>query len=147
MDNNIRLTAIGELDLLPSDPKKTLFNLIDDSSSNDGMVLCLALSYGGREEICNVTKKIADLVAKGDVVPRDIDYHLIDELIWSSDLGPVDFLIRTSGEQRISNFLLWQLAYSELYFTYRFWPDFDEAALDEALKVFSQRQRRFGQVK
>jgi undecaprenyl diphosphate synthase len=147
MENNIRLTAIGELDFLPSEPRDTLFNLIDDSAANDGMDLCLALSYGGREEICNVTKKIADLVSKGEVFPEGIDDHLIDKLIWSSDLGPVDFLIRTSGEQRISNFLLWQLAYSELYFTDRFWPDFDESALDEALNVFSQRQRRFGQVK
>jgi undecaprenyl diphosphate synthase len=147
MDNGIRLTAIGDLDLLPSAPQKALFDLMRDSSGNTGMTLCLCLSYGGREEICSLSRKISRLTASGELDPSQINESLIDNLIWSSELGPVDFLIRTSGELRISNFLLWQLAYSELYFTDKYWPDFDEAALDEALMEFCKRQRRFGQVK
>ena len=111
------------------------------------MTLCLCLSYGGREELCALSRKVSHLTASGELDPSQVDESLIDKLIWSSELGPVDFLIRTSGEQRISNFFLWQLAYSELYFTDKYWPDFDEAALDESLFEFCQRQRRFGQVR
>ncbi len=147
MDNGIRLTAIGELDLLPSAPKKALFRLMEDSAENTDMVLCLCLSYGGREEIVNVSRRIGQLCASGELDPSMVDEKTIDDLIWSSELGPVDFLIRTSGEQRISNFLLWQLAYSEIHFANRYWPDFDEVALDDSLTEFGNRQRRFGQVK
>lgn len=146
LDNGIRLTAIGDLDRLPVAPRKALFDLIRDSSSNNDMILCLCLSYGGREEIISVARNIANLVSRGELSPDAVDESFIDRHIWSSELGPIDFLIRTSGEQRISNFMLWGLSYAELYFSDLFWPDFGEQALDEALKVFTARRRRFGKV-
>lgn len=147
MDNGIRLTAIGELDLLPKAPKNALFSLMRDSAENTDMTLCLCLSYGGREEIVHASRKIAEAVASGSMDLGSIDESTIDDVIWSSELGPVDLLIRTSGEQRISNFLLWQLAYAELFFSDKYWPEFDESALDDALLAYGRRDRRFGQVK
>lgn len=146
LDNDIRLTAIGNIDLLPRSAKNSLFKLISDSSSNTSMNLCLCLSFGGREEIVSCVKDIALRVSTGDLDPSDIDEKLIDSSLWSSSLGPVDLLIRTSGELRISNFFLWEIAYSELYFTDCFWPDFDETSLENALHSYSQRQRRFGKI-
>ncbi|MCP4604997.1 MAG: di-trans,poly-cis-decaprenylcistransferase [Proteobacteria bacterium] len=146
LDNDIRLTSIGDVNLLPKPIRRSLFELIEASSSNTGMTLCLSLSYGGREEIVSMVRDIALRVSRGDLDPMSIDEEIVDHSLWSSDLGPVDLMVRTSGELRISNFLLWSLAYSELFFTDRMWPDFDESALDEALEAYSQRQRRFGSV-
>jgi len=147
LNNGIRLTAIGDIDLLPKLPRNALKSLIEDSKSNTDMTLCLCLSYGGREEIIAMTQKIANKVQNGEISPDSIDENTINQNMWSSELGPVDLLIRTSGEERISNFLLWSIAYSELYFTDCYWPDFDEAALKKALLNFSNRSRRFGIVK
>jgi undecaprenyl diphosphate synthase len=146
LDNGIRLTAIGHLDRLPDAPRKALFDLIEDSSHNSDMTLCLCLSYGGRDEITAAARRVAEMVSIGELSPDEVDESLIDKITWSSDIGPIDFLIRTSGEQRISNFMLWGLAYAELYFTDRYWPDFGEEALDEALDAFVSRNRRFGKV-
>ena len=144
MDNGIRLTAVGELDRLPAAPRKTLDDLIRDSSGNKDMTLCLCLSYGGREEIVAMAKRVAAGTASGEFSPEMLDEALVEQLLWSSELGPVDFLIRTSGELRISNFFLWGIAYAELYFSDYYWPDFDEKALDEALEAYRERNRRFG---
>ena len=146
LDNGIRLTAIGDLDRLPDAPRKALFDLILDSSENRDMTLCLCLSYGGRDEIVSVTRRIANMVERGELSPDSVDEPLIDKLIWSKEVGPIDFLIRTSGEQRISNFMLWGLSYAELYFTDLYWPDFGEFALNEALESYNKRHRRFGKV-
>lgn len=147
MKNGIRLTAIGDLHLLPSRPQSILFDLINESKNNKDMTLCLCLSYGGREEITSMAKSIAHQVKIGEINPDEINESLVDKFIWSRDLGPVDLLIRTSGEQRISNFLLWSIAYAELYFSDLYWPDFDESGLDKALLSYNQRDRRFGRVK
>ena len=147
MKNGIRLTAIGDLHLLPSKPRNILFDLINDSKDNKDMTLCLCLSYGGREEIIAMAKSIAIHVKNGDLNPEDVNDSLVEDTMWSKDLGPVDLLIRTSGEQRISNFLLWSIAYAELFFTNLYWPEFDEAGLDEALFSYAHRDRRFGKVK
>ena len=140
------LLIIDQAEIFIRDPRKALFDLIHDSASNSDMTLCLCLSYGGREEITAVTRRIAQLTASGEIDPEKIDEKMLDQHIWSSELGSIDFLIRTSGEQRISNFMLWGLSYAELYFTDLYWPDFGEAALDEALEAFNQRLRRFGKV-
>ncbi len=146
LENGIRLTSIGEMGLLPNPTRLALEDLMEVSAENSDMTLCLSLSYGGREEIVSMARHIAERAACGDLDPSSIDEDLVNRSLWSSDLGPVDFMIRTSGELRISNFLLWSLAYSELYFTDKMWPEFDEAALDEALDAYRQRQRRFGTV-
>ncbi|MDD5308135.1 MAG: polyprenyl diphosphate synthase [Deltaproteobacteria bacterium] len=146
LDNGIRLTTIGEIDRLPEAPRAALLQLIEDSSRNTDMTLCLALSYGGREELAAAVRALARRAALGDLNPETIDTAMLDRALWSAELGPVDLMIRTSGEYRISNFLLWGLAYAELYFVDRMWPDFDEAALDEALAAYAGRQRRFGNV-
>jgi len=146
LDNGIRLKAIGEISSLPEGLRRALDDLMNDSSSNDGMTLCLALSYGGREEIAAAAKKIAALAAQGALSPSSIDVTTFGSHLDSSSLGPVDLLIRTSGELRISNFLLWSLAYAELFFCDALWPDFEERHLDAALLSFASRNRRFGDV-
>jgi len=146
LDNGIRLVAIGETGALPDNPRKALEKLIADSAGNTGMTLCLALSYGGREEIAAAAKEVAALAARGELDPAKIDVESFNAHLWSAALGPVDLLIRTSGELRISNFLLWSLAYAELYFSDAMWPDFGERDLDLALASFAGRARRYGDV-
>jgi len=146
LDNDIRLTAIGDLGSLPDSPRRALFDLMNDSSNNTGMTLCLALSYGGREEIVAAARALAFRVAAGELDPAAIDIDLFFESLQSHDLGPLDLLIRTSGELRISNFLLWSSAYCEFYFSDKMWPDFHPSDLDEALSSFSSRNRRFGGI-
>jgi undecaprenyl diphosphate synthase len=146
LDNGIRLTTIGQTHLLPKPTRRALEDLMEVSSANSDMTLCLSLSYGGREEIVAMAQDLAARASRGEIDPVSIDADLVEHTLWSAQLGPVDLMIRTSGELRISNFLLWSLAYSELYFTERLWPDFGEADLDEALNSYNQRQRRFGAV-
>ena len=146
MDNGIRLTAIGDIDKLPQRPREALQRLMDDSSVNDGMTLCLALSYGGREEIVEAARRTARRVSAGELTPGELTDEIFERELWSANIGSVDLMIRTSGELRISNFLLWGLAYAELYFTDLMWPEFDERALDEALRSYATRQRRFGKI-
>jgi len=144
LDNGIRLTAIGEIDALPDAPRTALAELMAESARNDGMTLCLALSYGGREEIAAAAREAAARAARGEIDPASITVETFEKLLWSAALGPVDLLIRTSGELRISNFLLWGLAYAELHFTDTFWPDFGERDLDLAIDAYARRERRFG---
>lgn len=145
-ENNIRLHAIGNLDTLPSKACKELKEVIGKTSGNDGMVLTLALSYGGRDEITRAVQSLCDQVKNKLISPSEIDETIINTHLYTHDLPDVDLLIRTSGEHRISNFLLWQIAYAELYFTEVFWPDFDEEHLVEAIKNYQNRERRFGKT-
>ncbi len=147
LDNGIRLTAIGDLDALPDGPRNALFELIEDSSQNTGMTLCLALSYGGRDEIVAAARSLAVKAASGDIDPTSIDTESFSRELWSGHLGDLDLLIRTSGELRISNFLLWSGAYAEFHFSDKMWPDFHEADLDLAIGEYAARERRFGDVK
>ena len=144
MDNDIRLTTIGRIERLPDFVREPLAELEEATRDNASMVLCLALSYGGREEIARAVRRLAERVQSGELAPADLDEALIAR---EMDVPDPDFVIRTSGEHRISNFLLWQIAYAELYFTETLWPDFGKPELLEALSSFGRRDRRFGLVK
>lgn len=145
-DNNIKLTAIGNLRALPSKVYNELQEVIEKTKSNSRMTLTLALSYGAREELLNTVKTISDKVKNNIISIEKIDESVINEHLYTHFLPDVDLLIRTSGEQRISNFLLWQIAYAELYFTQILWPDFKEQHLYEAILAYQQRERRFGKT-
>ena len=145
-DNNIKLLAIGNLSALPKKAHQELLEVIDNTKSNNKMTLVLALSYGSREEILNTVKKIAVKVKNNIISPENIDESVINEHLYTRNLPDVDLLIRTSGEQRISNFLLWQIAYAELYFTETLWPDFTKENLHEAIIEYQKRERRFGKT-
>lgn len=145
-DNDIKLHAIGNLDLLPKKVRKELLDVIFRTKDNSRMTLTLALSYGSREEIIKTVKEIS-LKVKNNLISRDdIDESFINKHLYTHDLPDVDLLIRTSGEQRISNFLLWQLAYAELYFTETLWPDFTKTHLFKAVLNYQNRERRFGKT-
>jgi undecaprenyl diphosphate synthase len=146
VDNNIKLNTIGNLDLLPKSAQKELLDVIEKTKNNTRMVLTLALSYGSREEILNAVKIISDKVKNNIISIDSIDESIINEHLYTQNLPDVDLLIRTSGEHRISNFLLWQIAYSELYFTDVLWPDFKEDDLYEAIISYQKRERRFGKT-
>lgn len=146
LDNNIRLKTIGNTDLLPDSVKKQLFEAIEKTQNNTGMILTIALSYGAREELTNVFKNICDKVKNNIISIEAIDESVINQHLYTQDLPDVDLLIRTSGEQRISNFLLWQIAYAELYFTEVLWPDFQDNHLYEAIISYQNRERRFGKT-
>lgn len=146
MGNNIRLAAIGEIDKLPGSPRKALSALIEESKNNTGMTLCLALSYGGKEEIVNAAKALCKQVADGTLQPEDVTNDTFSQATWSGKLGPVDLMIRTSGEYRLSNFLLWSCAYAEFHFSTKMWPEFNEADLDAAFTDYANRDRRYGAV-
>ena len=145
-ENNIRLNSIGNLDLLPKSAQKKLQEVIETTKSNSRMVLTLALSYGSREELLNAVKNISNKVKNNIISIDNIDESIINQHLYTRDLPDVDLLIRTSGEHRISNFLLWQIAYSELYFTDVLWPDFKENDLYEAIISYQKRERRFGKT-
>lgn len=144
LGNGIRLNAIGDLDRLPPFVREPLDELRDASSKNRDMVLTLALSYGGREELVHAAQQLARRVAAGELKPDDITESLMAGELWTRDLPPVDLVVRTSGEMRVSNFLLWQAAYAEFVFTETLWPDFRVPALVECLGRFQERERRFG---
>jgi len=144
--NNIRLNSIGNLDLLPNSAQKKLMEVIETTKNNSRMVLTLALSYGSREELINAVKNISNKVKNNIISIDKIDESIINEHLYTRDLPEVDLLIRTSGEHRISNFLLWQIAYSELYFTEVLWPDFKEDDLYDAIISYQKRERRFGKT-
>lgn len=144
--HNIKLNAIGNLDALPSKAQKELEGVIQKTKNNTKMTLTLALSYGSREEITKTIQEISLKVKKGLISPENIDEKLINNHLYTQDLPDVDLLIRTSGEQRISNFLLWQLAYAELYFTDVLWPDYTKNHLFEAILNYQNRERRFGKT-
>lgn len=144
--NRIRLRAIGELDRLPAHVSTALRIVADATKHQDGMQLVLALSYGSRTEITKAVQELAVEVANGTLAPADIDEAAIGRRLYAADLPDPDLLIRTSGELRLSNFLLWQLAYAELYVTDVMWPDFRVADLEAAFRTFGHRQRRFGKT-
>jgi undecaprenyl diphosphate synthase len=145
LDNGIRLVTVGDIERLPGMVLRPLNELVRASAHNRGMTLCLALSYGGREMIANAARELARAVARGDVDPEDVDVELLGSYLPSSTLLPqLDLLIRTSGERRVSNFFLWEVAYAELYFSPVMWPDFREADLWAALREYGTRERRFG---
>ena len=144
--NNIRLNTIGDISALPSKANKELKEVMDKTKANTGMTLTLALSYGSREELQSAVKAIAVKVKNNIISPENIDETIINNHLYTHNLPDVDLLIRTSGEHRISNFLLWQIAYAELYFINVFWPDFSEHHLVEAIKNYQNRERRFGKT-
>ncbi len=146
-ENNIRFSTIGQIERLPVNCQKKIQEVTDLTKDNDRLQLCLALSYSGRWDITEAVKKLAVEVRNGNINPEDIDDSLISSHLSTADIPDPDLIIRTSGEFRISNFLLWQLAYSELYITKTYWPDFKRDELYEAIKSFQKRDRRYGEVK
>jgi undecaprenyl diphosphate synthase len=145
-DNNIKLNTIGNLEKLPQSAQNELLDVIDKTKNNTRMTLTLALSYGAREEIVNAVRNISNKVKNNIISIDSIDDSIINEHLYTQNLPEVDLLIRTSGEHRISNFLLWQIAYAELYFTDVLWPDFKEQDLYEAIISYQKRERRFGKT-
>jgi undecaprenyl diphosphate synthase len=145
-ENNIKLNAIGNLSELPQKARKELLDVIEKTKNNEKLVLTLALSYGSRDEIVKTVREIADKVKNNIISLESIDDSIINEHLYTQNLPDVDLLIRTSGEQRISNFLLWQIAYAELYFTDVLWPDFKKEDLYKAIINYQNRERRFGKT-
>jgi undecaprenyl diphosphate synthase len=145
-NNNIKLNAIGNLEKLPKSAQKELQDVMNKTKNNTRLTLTLALSYGSREEIVNAVRNISDKVKNNIISLESIDDSIINEHLYTQNLPEVDLLIRTSGEHRISNFLLWQIAYAELYFTDILWPDFKEQDLYEAIVSYQKRERRFGKT-
>jgi undecaprenyl diphosphate synthase len=144
LENNIRFNAIGQIERLPEAVQVTLRETITATQHNRGMLLNLALSYGSRDEIVEAVQKVALDVQKGTLKPGDIKPGLFAEYLYTKGMPDPDLLIRTSGEMRISNFLLWQIAYSEIYVTDILWPDFRKEALLGAIRDYQKRERRFG---
>ncbi|WP_264532268.1 isoprenyl transferase [Flavobacterium sp. N502540] len=144
--NNIKLNAIGNLEKLPKSAQKELLDVIEKTKNNTRMTLTLALSYGSREELVQAVRTISDKVKNNIISIDSIDDSIINEHLYTQNLPDVDLLIRTSGEHRISNFLLWQIAYAELYFTNVLWPDFKDQDLYEAIISYQKRERRFGKT-
>ena len=145
-DNNIRLNAIGLIQTLPQKAQKELAEVIEKTKTNTRMTLTLALSYGSREELVQAVKQISELVKKNEISSKEIDESVINKHLYTHNLPDVDMVIRTSGEQRISNFLLWQIAYAELFFTEILWPDYRKENLFEAIYNYQNRERRFGKT-
>jgi len=145
-ENNIRLVTIGQTDRFPDNCKKQLKEAIELTEDNDRLQLCLALSYSGRWDITEAVKKIATHVKEGRLDPALINDQMIADHLSTAEVPDPDLIIRTSGEYRISNFLLWQLAYSELYITEQFWPDFRRDELYKAINSYQSRDRRFGKI-
>jgi undecaprenyl diphosphate synthase len=146
LENNIRLNAIGNLTNLPIKVQKELNEVIQKTSENTRMTLTLALSYGAREELIQAVKKISDKVKNNIISTDTIDESIINKHLYTHNLPDVDLVIRTSGEHRISNFLLWQIAYAEFYFIDVLWPDFSEEDLYTAIISYQSRERRFGKT-
>lgn len=144
--NNIKLMAIGQIDSLPKSCQGELIEAITETSTNTGLTVILALSYSGRWEIIEATRKIARDVSKGRITVDEIDSSIFEGYLETNFAPDPELLIRTSGEMRISNFLLWQLAYTEIYFTKTLWPDFRKEDLMEAIKDYQNRERRFGKI-
>jgi len=145
-ENNIKLNTIGNVNTLPANVLKELNSVIEHTKDNKRMTLTVALSYGAREEIISAVKAISDKIKNNHIAITDISESLINQHLYTHNLPDVDLVIRTSGEQRISNFLLWQSAYAEFYFTDVLWPDFREKDLHEAIISYQKRERRFGKT-
>ncbi len=143
-DNNIILKAIGRIEALPEDVQRELFISIEESKNNTGMILCLALNYGGRTEIADAAKKLAEEVKRRKLDLQDINEDTFKSYMYMPEMPDTDLLIRTGGEMRVSNFLLWEISYAELWFTHVYWPEFRKKHLEEALGDYAKRERRFG---
>ena len=145
-ENNVRIRFIGEREMLDADIVRKMAEIEADTLRNTGMTLCIALSYGSRQEIVNAVKKTAALVKEGDISLNDVDVKLFSDMLYTKDMPDPDLVIRTSGEQRISNYLLWQIAYAEFFFTDVLWPDFNKKLLEDIIKNFNMRERRYGKA-
>lgn len=146
IDNDVRLNAIGHIHRLPGNCQQMLAEAMKITAANKRMTLTLALSYGSRTDITDAVKKIAEAVKKGELQPEDINDRVIHQSLSTAGIPDPELLIRTSGEYRISNFLLWEIAYSEIFFTEKLWPDFRREDLYEAIADFQRRERRFGKI-
>ena len=144
MEKNVRLHAIGELHMLPENCRKRLQDSIDTTRNNDGLNLVLALSYGSRQEITAAVRQLATQVQAGTLQPEDITPEMLADNLYTAGMPDPDLLIRTSGEMRISNYLLWQISYAELYVTDVLWPDFGRSEFEAALAEYAKRERRYG---
>ena len=144
--NNVRLVTVGDIERLPDDARRGMREAVETTRRNSGLILNLALNYGGREEIVRAVRRIAADVRRSHIEPDDVDKETIARNLYTSDLPDPDLLIRTSGEFRISNFLLWQLAYTEIYITDVLWPDFGRRDVYRAIEDYQGRERRFGKV-
>ena len=142
--NNLRLRIIGERDRIPAEVQAEMDLSVEACSKNDGMTLCLAINYGSRREIVRAIQRIADKVSSGELTSNEINEQLVSDHLDTSGLPDPDLLVRTSGEMRISNYLLWQISYSELWVTPTLWPDFGKEHLIAAVNEFASRDRRFG---
>lgn len=145
--NNVKITVIGHLEKAPKRTQEVIGNAMAKTQNNTGLILCFAFIYGGQDEILEATKNVARDFKAGKIVLEELDEKMFSNYLMTKDLPDCDLMIRTSGEQRLSNFLLWQLAYAEFIFTETFWPDFDEQKLHECLLEYQSRDRRFGGLK
>lgn len=143
-ENGIRFQTIGRTNKLPPDVQKLLYDTMEKTSMNKDMVLTLALSYGGRQEICDTIQKIFEGIELGDITSKEITEDLVEGSLYTAGMPDPDLLIRTSGEYRVSNFLLWQIAYAEIYITPTLWPDFRKEEFLSAIEEYQKRERRFG---
>jgi undecaprenyl diphosphate synthase len=144
MRNNVRVAMIGRREGIAEEALKEVDRTIEMSRGNTGLVLCLAINYGGRAEVADAVRRIAEEVCSGRLDPASIDETTISEHLYTAGMPDPDLMIRTASEMRVSNFLLWQISYAELWVTERYWPEFDEALLHEAIRSYAARQRRFG---
>lgn len=143
-DNGVRIVFIGERQMLSADIVEQMNKIENDTRNNSKMTLCIALSYGSRQEILGAVRKIATLAQKGDISPAEIDDKMFSDMLYTKDIPDPDLLIRTGGDRRVSNYLLWQLAYSEFYFSPTQWPDFNKEELIKIIADFNSRERRYG---
>jgi undecaprenyl diphosphate synthase len=143
----VRVVVSGEIDGLPSSVERAVTHAIEETAHNDGLILNIALNYGARQEIAQACRKIARAAVAGRIDPERIDVDTVSRFLYTAQIPDPDLVIRTSGEMRLSNFLLWQSAYTELYFTATLWPDFTPAELLRAIAAYQERERRFGIVK
>lgn len=142
--NNVKIVFIGERNMLAADIVAKMAKIEEKTAANDGLTLCVALSYGGRQEIVAAARKLVQLTQNGDLSLNDIDVETFSSMLYTADIPNPDLLVRTSGEYRISNYLLWQLAYSEMYFTPTLWPDFSKTELEKIVDDYKKRERRYG---
>ena len=144
--NNVKFTVIGDLEMLPGSTRKGLQDGIDLTQDNEGLNLCLALNYGSRQEMIDAIQSLASKVQSGEMEPEEINEAIFSDALYTKGIPDPDLLIRTSGECRLSNFLLWQSAYTEIFITDTYWPEFREEQLMDAITVYQLRERRFGKV-
>ncbi len=142
--NNVRIIFIGERQMLDKDIADSMQRIENQTASNTGLTLCLAVSYGSRQEILNAVRRASKLIKADEIKLEDIDEQLFSNLLYTKDIPDPDMVVRTSGEKRVSNYLLWQLAYAEFYFSEVLWPDFDRGELEKIIMNFNTRERRYG---